>query len=96
MAGRLQAYSLKDMPEIPHEFKQVLTYRAFLDYVSQAVDIYKECPRPTVIEWHDEKFFEDWMLMARDYKGKGEIIQFVSDEDEWDAWLEYAYYIVES
>ena len=67
-----------------------------MDYVAQAVDIYKDCPGPTNIERHDEYFFEDWLTMAKNFKSKGEVIQFVSDEDEWFSWFEYAYYIVES
>lgn len=77
------------MPDIPHEFKLVLTYRGFLDYVNQCVDMYKECPRPTKVEMHVEEMFSDWMDMARNYKTTGEIIQFVSDTEEWDSWLEY-------
>jgi len=72
-----------------------LAYRSFLDYVAQVTSTYRECPRPTNIELHDEESFSDWVNMAQGYKSDGKFIQFVSDEEEWDAWYEYALKTIE-
>lgn len=75
---------------MPHEFKLVLSYRSFLDYTAQCIDMYRECPRPNNIEKHDPEAFDEWMDMAKSYKASGEIIQFASEDEEWSAWMEYA------
>ncbi len=67
----------------------------FLDYVSQTVEMFKECPQPTNIEKHDPEAFEEWLSMARKYKSSGEIQQFITEDEEWDAWIEYALKTIE-
>jgi len=79
-----------DLCEVPHEFKLVLSYRAFLDYATQCVDMYRECPKPNNIERHDPEALDNWLDMARAYKSTGEIQQFITEEEEWSAWIDFA------
>lgn len=67
----------------------------FLDHAREAIEIYRECPRPNNIELHDEEAFSEWIDMARAYKPDNRIIQFVSESDQWEAWYRYAVYIIE-
>jgi len=79
-----------DLCTIPHEFKLVLSYRAFLDYVAQCSDMYRESPKPNNIDRHNPQSFDEWLDMARSYKSTGEIQQFITEEEEWDAWIRFA------
>jgi len=92
---KLPAFNEYDMCNVPHEFKSVISYRQFLDYTHQTVSMYHDVPGPTQVDLHDEEAFSEWLSMAKHYKSKGEIIQFVSDEDEWEAWIGYAMIYIE-